>query len=416
MTLAERFAAVMAVLLPASLPQRLGLAVSGGSDSLALMALAADWAAPRSVALTVFSVDHGLRLEAASEVAAVGAAARASGLGFEPLQWNGWDGQGNLQNAAREARRALIARRATDLGIAHIALGHTRDDQAETLLLRLARGSGVDGLAAMAGRRETGPVTWLRPLLDITRAELRAELTRRGIGWTEDPSNDDTRFDRVRARRIMAALAPLGVSADRLAQTAAHMGRARAALEDATDELSAATTRLEAGDLVIARPEWLAAPQELRDRLLASGLCFVSGQPYRPRYVALVDAIDAVKRGRRTVLHGCLLLPDDDELRLTREPAAVCDHRVPASEIWDGRWQMIGPASPGLEIAALGEAGLAQCPKWRERAVPHAGLPATPALWHGDRLVAAPFAGWPNGWTARLVSGRDTFRKARHSH
>ena len=144
--------AALAAVFPDARPTALGVAVSGGGDSVALLCLMADWAAPREVRLAAATVDHGLRPEAAAEAAGVAALCGRLGLAHATLRWEGWDGRGNLMDAARRARRRLLADWAAEQGLAAVALAHTRDDQAETVLMRLARGAGVDGLSAMAGK------------------------------------------------------------------------------------------------------------------------------------------------------------------------------------------------------------------------------------------------------------------------
>ena len=153
MTLNTRFAGAMVNFLP-STPKRLGLAVSGGSDSMALMYLVSNWVADMDIDVEVVSVDHGLRPDAADEAQMVAGVAAQLGLRHSILRWRDWDRQGNLQDAARRARRRLIAEWAKAREIRHICLGHTLDDQAETVLMRLVRGSGVDGLAGMATASE----------------------------------------------------------------------------------------------------------------------------------------------------------------------------------------------------------------------------------------------------------------------
>lgn len=207
---------------------RVGLAVSGGGDSTALMLLAADWAPGAGAELHVATIDHGLRPEAAREAEQVAALCREVGIPCQVLRWQGWDRRGNLQDAARRARKALLSGWAAERGIATILTGHTRDDQAETVLLRLARGSGVDGLAGIAPVTVENGLRWVRPLLGVGREELRDWLRARGAGWIDDPSNDDPRFDRVRARQMRDQLATLGLTAGRLADTAERM---RAAAE-----------------------------------------------------------------------------------------------------------------------------------------------------------------------------------------
>ncbi|MGG7645640.1 tRNA lysidine(34) synthetase TilS [Rhodovulum sp. YNF3179] len=407
----------MAACLGGPAPGRLGVAVSGGGDSVALMALLADWAGPRGVALSAVTVDHGLRPEAAEEAALAARSAARLGLPHETLRWQGWDGQGNLQDAARRARRALIADWAGTQGLGAVALGHTLDDQAETVLLRLARGSGVDGLSGMARHRRAAGIVWLRPLLGVRRAALRALLRDRDLPWAEDPSNADPRFDRVKARRALEALAPLGLDAEGLAETAGHMATARAALEAETQDAARAIARVTvAGAVCIDRAGLVALPEEIRLRLVSHALIWVASAGYRPRRRALERALSDAVAGQAGTLHGCELRPEAGDLCIRREPAAVRDMTARPGEIWDGRWRVTGPGAPDLRVAALGIAGLADCPGWRETGLSRGALAATPAVWRDARLVAAPLAGRAEGWQARLEPGADSFFETILSH
>lgn len=397
--LSARFIAAMSGCLPDPVPPRLGVAVSGGSDSVALLVLLADWAAARGATLCAVSVDHGLRPEAAAEAAGVGRLAAGLGLSHDVLHWERDAGAGgNLQDAARRARRRLIAGWAHAHGIGAVALGHTLDDQAETVLLRLARGSGVDGLSAMAPVRLWRGLHWIRPLLGATRAELRAELRRRGIGWVEDPSNEDPRYDRVRARRALVQLAPLGIDAARLAGTARHMATARAALEAATAEAARALARVGAGgDVTLQAAGLEALPEEIRLRLVAHVLCWVAAAEYRPRRRAL----ERLLAGGGGTLHGCRARLWRGQWYIGREPAAAAAAApAPLGAVWDGRWRVQGPGAPDARVAALGAAGLAACPDWRASGLAREVLLAAPAVWQGGRLLAAPLAGWPQGHVA----------------
>lgn len=397
MSVSARFAAAMAGFDPGLAP--LGLAVSGGGDSMALMHLAAGWADGR--ALHVATIDHGLRDASAAEAASVARAARALGLPHTVLHWTGWDGRGNLQQAARDARRHLLADWARDAGLGAIALGHTQDDQAETMLLRLARGSGVDGLAAMAPRTGAHGIQWLRPLLGHSRAELRDWLRARGLAWVDDPSNDNPDFDRIKARRILAELAPLGLSAARLARSAQHMQDARDVLERTANDAAEGVMRQDHGDIVFDAPALDALPRDTRDRLVTRALCAIASRPYRPRLRALHEALAV----RKATLHGCLLTRKSGCLRITREAQAVARLRAPLHARWDQRWRVIPPPRPlpdGLEIGALGAQGLQHCPDRAEWCLPRASLLASPAIWDGTRLIAAPLAGMGKDWRAVL--------------
>ncbi|MEZ5756381.1 MAG: tRNA lysidine(34) synthetase TilS [Paracoccaceae bacterium] len=389
----------------------LGLAVSGGGDSLALLYLAAE----AGLRVRVATVNHGLRAEAAEEAAMVAGICAQLGVPHETLAWS-WDGTGNLQDAARRARIGLLADWAKGHGIGCVALGHTEDDVAETFLMRLARDAGVDGLSAMAARREIGGVVFLRPLLEATRAELRRWLLDRGLPWIEDPSNEDPRFDRVRARRAVQAMAEVGAGGAEIAALARRMAEMRAALEAVTAEAAARIARIDGGDVILETGGLAALPVEIRRRLLRAAVMWIGSAEYGPRGPEMERFIAAALAGRPATLAGCRSSHARGRMRLTRELRAVAALEVPAGEIWDGRWRISGPDSKGLTLRALGEAGLTQCPDWRSAAVPRATLLASPALWQGERLIAAPLAGFGGGWALRCAGPEGPLAAAPLSH
>jgi len=376
----------------------LGVAVSGGGDSMALLLALAARARSGGPAIRAVTVDHGLRAGSADEARAVAETCAGLAIPHETLAWTGWDGRGNLQDVARRARLSLIADWARGNGIGRVALAHTRDDQAETVLMRLARGAGVDGLSAMRAERRLLGVTWLRPFLDISRADLRAWLTGQGSRWIDDPSNADPRFDRVQARQVLAALAPLGITGAGLAETAARLASARAALEACTAEAAVSVATEDRGDVVFSRDGLAALPEEIARRLVVSALCWVSSADYPPRAAALAETLGALNAAPRATIHGCLITRDGQSLRISREASAVAGTVCEPSALWDGRWRVSGPAREGDELRALGENGLSACPDWRETGLPRASLLASPAIWRRGRLIGAPLAGRPDGW------------------
>lgn len=395
---------------------RVGLAVSGGGDSTALMLLAADWAPGAGAELHVATIDHGLRPEAAREAEQVAALCREVGIPCQVLRWQGWDRRGNLQDAARRARKALLSGWAAERGIATILTGHTRDDQAETVLLRLARGSGVDGLAGIAPVTVENGLRWVRPLLGVGREELRDWLRARGAGWIDDPSNDDPRFDRVRARQMRDQLATLGLTAGRLADTAERMRAAAEVLARVTADHARRLVTEDRGDLLVDRDGLFAAPSDIVTRLMAAALQWVSGQGYRPRYAALKALLRDMDRGRGGTLHGCLVRPEGKgTIRIAREARAVAACVAAPGETWDGRWTVAGPFREGDEIRALGEA-LDGVPGWREAGMPRNSLMASPAVWRGGRVIAAPLAGYGTGWTLEPAKSRGDFAVAVNAH
>ena len=255
----------------------------------------------------------------------------------------------------------------------------------------------------MAATLRRDGIDWHRPLLGVSRASLRDYLTLEGIPWVEDPSNDDDRFDRVKARKALAALAPLGIDSAGLVRTAGRMALARAALEVQARDLALSVARADRGDVILDWATLSGAPREVFERLIAHVLQWVSGAEYRPRLAALMNAVMAIDEGRTTVLSGCLITTEGAHRRVTRELAAVADLRVQPGAIWDGRWRLTGPAMRGAEIAPLGELGIRDCPHWRETGLPRTSLIASPAVWHENRLIAAPLAGFTGGWRAEPV-------------
>jgi tRNA(Ile)-lysidine synthase len=219
------------------------LAVSGGPDSTALMMLAARWAGSlkRKPRLFAVTVDHGLRAESKREAAGVARLARKLKVPHRTLRWTGKKPKTGLPQAARHARYRLLGDAARKLGAAHILTAHTLDDQAETVMIRMMRGSGMTGLGAMARfaklpRDGQGSVELVRPLLEIPKARLIATLKAAKIPFADDPTNRDPRFTRARLRGLMPQLAAEGLDARRLALLAARLKRADAAIEAVTDQ------------------------------------------------------------------------------------------------------------------------------------------------------------------------------------
>lgn len=299
-------------------PWPAAIALSGGGDSLALMHLLADWAKARGLATPVaLIVDHGLRKESAKEARQAAGFAKKAGIAAHILTRKGPAPKSGIEAAARDARYGLMGTWLKKHGMATLFVGHTLDDQAETFLLRLGRGSGLDGLAAMRARApfplvDFADLNLARPLLQIPRATLRAYLKARGQAWLEDPMNSETRFARSRVRGLMPALEAAGLSPARIADAAAHLARARAALELATEAVLARTVRPDGARMLLDAEALLAAPRELGLRALATLLMGMSGVAYRPRFEALerlFDGIGSGKLGRGATLHGCRLFP-----------------------------------------------------------------------------------------------------------
>lgn len=391
---------VRAAFLPEP-PERLGVAVSGGGDSMALLHLLARLAPETGWALAAVTVDHGLRPEAAGEAEFAAAAAARLGVAHEVLRWRHGEIEGNLPAAARAARYRLIADWAAGRGIGAVALGHTRDDNVESFVMGLARGAGLDGLSGMRPRFRRGEVDFVRPLLEVSRTRLRDFLRAEEVAWIDDPSNEDASFDRVRIRRALAAA---GVDHAPIAQSIGNLRRSRIGLDAVLADWAGRHLREDRGDLVVDPEAFAALPPELARRLLNAALRWVAAADYPPRAEPVLRLIAGGPPRRGQTLHGCLIRSEPRGLVIGREPeAAARAPAVPSDTLWDGRWRLEGPHRPGLQISALGPAGLKLCEGWRGGGLPRASLLASPALWQGGRLVAAPLAGRAAGWEARIV-------------
>ncbi len=257
------------------------LGVSGGPDSIALMGLIAKWrdglweqGSHRAPDLFVATVNHGLRKEARQEAALVARLADALGLRHAILEWSGSNPSAGLPAAARAARYGLLIAHAKGLGASHIATAHTLDDQAETVLMRMAAGSGPAGLAGMRAFSPRGGITHWRPLLAVPKARLIATCARNGWPHVDDPTNADPRFSRSRWRSLMPELAREGLNAARLGMLAARQARVDDAL-DAQAKASLGPAAALAGGAAFARHRLADAPEEIvvRALILAIRLC-----------------------------------------------------------------------------------------------------------------------------------------------
>ncbi len=403
------FAAAMAPFAPFEPAPALAVGVSGGADSMALCLLAAAWAHEHGGRVQAFTVDHRLRADSAAEAAAVAGWLAARGIAHATLVWREPAAAGAVQARAgavqaraRAARHALLDGACAARGLLHLLLAHTLEDQAETVLMRLAKGSGVDGLAGMPAERPSGAGRILRPLLGVPKARLVATCRAAGQPWIEDPSNTGQRFARGRLRAVAPALAAEGLAPARLADTARRLGRARAALEAATAELLAGAAAVYPEGYILLDPAPLtAAPAELRLRAMARCLAVVGGGGHPPRRERLERLCAELAGGGPAAgrtLAGCCILPRGDSvgrLLLCREPAAAERRPVPPGSAgrtlwWDRRFRVtLPPAAPAtaLMLAPLGSAGARRL---GDTALPAAVPAALPGLWNTLRLIGFP--------------------------
>ncbi|WP_334127664.1 tRNA lysidine(34) synthetase TilS [Sneathiella sp.] len=426
-TLRAIFRAEMAALI-SSPPARLAVAVSGGSDSLALTLLADDWARQRGAELIALTVDHSLRPESATEAADLQGWLRARGIDTHILVWRGPHPQSGVQQAAREARYALMAEACRKKRISHLLLGHQLEDQLETFLMRLSKGSGLDGLAAMERRREWEGLTLLRPLLGVSRDALRQYLVARGQPWIEDPSNENPRYTRTRVGAVRRELERLpGSSQDCLALALRRLQRANDGLDEYARRILTTEVRISPfGSLSVDDDILRAAPQEVALRVLAASMRAVGGgaplrlQAIEDIYARLMPG-DPPKAPRCATLGGAEVRRSSAGWQFFREAGR---RGLPETEMregetvwtWDQRF-IIRDSEPAkdrggnLRLRALGAAGgrLARA----QGLLPQGAVMTArernnlPGIWQGDALVAVPV---PDAAGGRTASEKPRFR------
>jgi tRNA(Ile)-lysidine synthase len=226
-------------------------------------------------------------------------------------------------------------------------------------------------------------------LLAFSREDLQGFLHAQGQGWCNDPSNEDPAFMRVRMRQAAPELEALGLTGHRLATTATRMRHVQEALEFSTRGLWPQVAQIDVTDVLFDRVALSRLPREYIERMVSAALNWISGQPYRPRNSALLRALAAKKTA---TLHGCVLIPQSKTvLRISREFSVVEEQVAQAGAPWDGRTSMVS-FEKSYEIRALGPSGLGQCPGWRDSGRPRLALLASPSVWQGQRLLAAPMA------------------------
>jgi len=417
------FARRMAPLGPFEKSPHIAVAVSGGADSMALALLGHQWARDSGGRMTALSVDHGLRAGSDHEAEQVGRWLEALGIEHRVLTWGGVKPGSGVQAAAREARYSLMAATCRQAGIFHLLCAHHQEDQAETFLLRLARSSGIDGLAAMSPILETDGIRLLRPLLEMPKSRLRGVLTGQGQAWIEDPSNDNTAFARVRIRKALPGIAATGMSVAVLAQTAARMARARVALEAAASNLLGSTAFVHpSGYLRLDGQTLFAAPEEISLRALSRSLMCVGGEVY-PSSVQKVENLHEKMKTqffgdsgwKGATLARCRVTPGPGgtfhvfrEMRNLPVPMMLPDcARLNWDQRFDLRLNRLPKKRTGrkfqsdhntLSLAPLGRQGLqdicaASDVPW-VRALPKPVLWTLPALFDEAGVVHAPHLGY----------------------
>ena len=394
----------------------LGISVSGGGDSIAMLHLTYLWAIKTQTKLFAVTIDHNLRDESASEANFVKAIADSYGIDHSIYIWSD-KANGNLQNSARNARHKIVANWAKEKKLATILLGHTKDDQEETLMLRMLRGSGVDGMKGMSEKVLINEVLFFRPLLSSSRKQLREYLKSKNFDWKEDSSNFDDRFDRVKVRNILSDMNKLGLKTSRLVSMANHMSRASCALDKLTLELANSCIEQRCwGDLQLDKDRFSLASYEIQLRLLTKVLCWISGKTYKPRFADLEklckNIIDPQQMRGRTLM-GVIIRKVKGRIIFTREFSFLPEAFKVTSKkfVWDNRWELKVSVKnySGLSIAPLGENSLMLINNWENNSVPREALVSSAALYEGRNLICSPMASFGFGLDMNLLGGENAF-------
>jgi tRNA(Ile)-lysidine synthase len=389
---------------------RVVLAVSGGPDSMALLGLAAEWHARRGSAtpcVSVATVDHGLRAESTAEAEFVAREAQRLGLPHAILPWTGAKPATGIADAARNARYRLLDAYAQSFGAPRVAVvtAHHLDDQAETFAMRLARGAGVHGLAAMRSERtllEGSTVMLVRPLLAFPKSRLIATLAARGVACIDDPTNGDTRYERARVRQLLPALDAAGITAAALATSARRLGEAEAALRYAEEEF-AATLALSFGNEVFAsfdREAFRNGPPLLGQRVLGRLITRYGGASRKPRLSEIEDVTARLRAYGKCVatLGGAMISSGSHFVRVWREVGRLDQPEIELlpgqSQVWDQRFivHRLLEATGPVKVRPLGAEDYLKIAGRliRGRRPPARAAHALPSFWTAAGLVAVP--------------------------
>lgn len=377
---------------------RIAVAVSGGADSMALLLLLKEWGGASLVALTV---DHGLREGSATESAKVKEFCASEGIFHEILVWEGEKPTSNMHELAREARYALMTAYCTSQNIPQLFLGHHLHDQAETFLIRLGRGSGVQGLKGMAAIREQNGILLCRPLLKVPPERLKATLTARKKSWIDDPSNHNLKYTRTKMRQLVGILRDSGVSVERISHAMDNLSRSDNALEHyALQHLQNSGHPHPQGYIHLNINTFLDAPEEIVLRCLKTLLMAVSGNRMPPRFESLIALWQVLPTPfRKRTLHGCLIYRTGETVTICREPAACMDEQpVAEAAHWDGRFLLNGFLGQQGIIKALGAAGWQQIKETEIgaalRPLPYPVRLTMPCVWDNDTVFSLVTTTW----------------------
>ena len=369
----------------------LGLAVSGGSDSLAMLYICNDWALKNKVKLHCVTVDHQLRSESSKEAELVAGHCDGLGINHEIVKWKHERNiSGNLSDLARSARYGLIDKWRKELSF--VLVGHTQNDQIETFFMNLKRGSGIEGMKGMplSFKRPEGYYI-LRPLIHSSRESLQQVLQEKNITWVSDPSNLNEDFERISQRKTWEILKSKGFSESRIELSMAHMRRAHDAFKIMLPIQFRQIGKQELTDLLWDYKAFIALPEEFKLRFISSAVMWNGNLHHRPRFKAVLDVLKNMEEKKTTVLGGAIFYHHAGKIRMTTEFKSLKDSTVNCSlgSVWRNIWEVKRAIKNGY-IAPIGINGNNQLSKRQRSSMPYRSRIIQPGIFLKEKLLLAP--------------------------
>jgi len=405
----QEFSDLMTPLGPFEPNPKLAVAFSGGVDSTAMVLLAARWVKRRGGEVLAVTVDHRLRQASTAEAELAQSRVKALGINGTILRWENTQPSTGIQNAAREARYELMSGWCRRKGILHLLLAHHQEDQAETMLHRLGRQTGADGLAGMARIRETADVRLLRPCLNVLRYRLQAVVEAQGLEWVDDPSNQDPAYARVRLRNLLPALEVEQISPVALGGTALRLAEVRQSMENQMALVLAKSAEMSSlGYARIDSAAIIDTEREIARRILERLLGTVGGNLYSARRHTVNHLLDDIRRNghfKPRTLAGCRIIKIKDDVLIVREVARCpIQNVIPGDWVdWDNRYRILVSTTckskrSDFLVRALGD-GL---PRKSSEKVTKSALKnlniavrrALPSVWDRNGLLSVPHLGY----------------------
>ena len=384
----------------------LAVAVSGGADSMSLTILTNKWSEYPIKALTV---DHKLRQESAEEAIQVGRQLKELNIEHHILNIKPDSIKSNIQATARDIRYKLMTDYCIVNNIKYLLVAHNKEDQAETVLIRLMRGSGVNGLCGMENKIHLNNITIIRPLLSINKYKLTQYLKENNVNWVEDPSNKDDKYLRSKIRKFIQSEQEVDLLVDRLAKTAENMQRSRLYIEDKiSEEMQLVTSFRPEGYCVVNIKEFRKLHTESAYRILSALLKAIGGKYYKTRFEKLDNLYINIMQNNKVTpvtLAGCQIYTsgkknESENLIIIREIADITDKQPIVADnesvIWDNRFYCTLDNQNGeFYISSIGKEGLKNILSQTKDILKNANLSkkiiyGLPALHNFHRIIAAP--------------------------